>query len=158
MREITLLLHFIGLGLLFTTMVGGFLMDRQYRKAPDLRAKALILKAARPFGLLSPIAVLLMLVTGIGNMHAIGVGMYDLGWLSAKLALYAIAVVAGIVLGIFARKRGALVHAMSLGQAQPDAEKRLATYDTLMSAGHFLMLALMIGILYFSVVGRLGGQ
>lgn len=176
MREITLLLHFIGLGLLVTTMLGGFLMHRQYRKAPDLRAKALILKTARPFGLLSPIGMLLMLVTGIGNMHGIGIGIVqtiigsrnllftqsvegiDFWWLSAKLVFFAVAFVAGIVLGIFAKKRGTLVHAMSLGDAGPDAGERLGLYDTILTAGHIIMPVLMITILYLSVYGRLGGQ
>ncbi len=158
MREITLLLHFIGLGLLFTTMVGGFILHRQYRKAADLRAKAIILKTARPFGLLSPVAMLLMLISGIGNMHGIGVGMFELAWLNTKLALFGVALIGGIVLGIVAKKRGTLVHTMSLGEAQPDSEKRLASYDTLLSAGYIVMPLLMLGMLYFSVVGRLGGQ
>ncbi len=176
MREVTLLLHFIGLGLLITSMLGGFFMHRQYRKAPDLRTKAIILKSARPFGLLSPIAMLLMLITGIGNMHALGIGIIrtligsrdfiltqsfegmEFWWLSAKLVFYAIAFIAGIVLGIFARKRGTLVHAMSLGEGGPDAKTRLALYDTLIAAGHVIMPVLMISILSLSVYGRLGGQ
>jgi hypothetical protein len=158
MQAATLLLHFIGLGLLTTTMVGGILLHRQYKNAPDLRAKALILKASRPFGLLSPIAMAIMLVTGIGNMHAIGAGLLTLGWLSAKITLFSVAFVAGIFLGVIARKRGVLVQAMSLGDAGPDAETRLASFDRTLVIGQALMPVLMLCILYLSTIGRLGAQ
>jgi hypothetical protein len=158
MREVTLLLHFIGLGLLVTSSVAGVLLHRQYRKSSDLKTKAIVLRSARPFGLLSPVAMLLMLVTGIGNMHALGVGILDLGWLSAKLVVFAVAVVGGVVLGIVARKRGALVHAMSMGDDDPNAQARLASLDTALVAGYVIMPVLLIVIIYLSVVGRLGGQ
>jgi hypothetical protein len=158
MREVTLLLHFLGLGLLVTTTVAGWILHRQYKKAQDLKTKAVILKAARPFGLLSPFAMLLMLVTGIGNMHALGVGMLDLGWLSAKLVVFAVAVVVGVVLGIVSRKRGNLVAAMSLGETDPGAETRLASLDTLVAGGYLVLPVLLIAIVYLSVYGRLGGQ
>jgi hypothetical protein len=158
MREATLLLHLIGLGLLMTTMVGGILLHRQYRSTQDLRAKALILKTARPFGLLSPIAMAVMLITGIGNMHALGVGLLDLGWLSAKITLFAVAVVAGTVLGVVAGKRGKLVHTMSLGDGGPDAEARLASLDRTLVIGQVLMPLLVVGILYLTVIGQLGAQ
>jgi hypothetical protein len=158
MQEATLLLHFIGLGLLMTAMVGGILLHSQYKQAPDLRSKALILKSARPFGLLGPIGTLVMLVTGIGNMHAIGAGWLTLGWLSAKIVLFIVASVAGIFLGVLARKRGALVHAMSLGDGGPGAETRLASLDRTIAAGHFLLPVLMLAILYLSTIGRLGAD
>jgi hypothetical protein len=158
MFEATLLLHFIGLGLLVTAMVGGILLHRQYKNAPDLRSKALILKASKPFGLLGPIGTVLMLVTGIGNMHAIGAGWLTLGWLSAKIVLFIVASVAGIVIGVLARKRGALVHAMALGDAGPDAEVRLAAFDRTIVIGHYLLPVLMLCILYLSAIGRLGAD
>lgn len=158
MFEATLLLHMLGLGLLVTTMVAGIILHRQYLKAPDLRTKALILKSAKPFGLLGPIGTLIMLITGIGNMHAIGAGFFTLAWLSAKIVLFAVASVIGFVVGALARKRGALVHAMSLGDAGAGAEERLAGLDRLIAIGHFVLPLLMLGILYLSVAGRLGAQ
>lgn len=158
MFEATLLLHFIGLGLLVTAMVGGILLHRQYKNAPDLRSKALILKASKPFGLLGPIGTVLMLVTGIGNMHAIGAGLFTLSWLTVKIALFAVATVVGLSVGVLAKKRGALVHAMSLGDGGPDAEGRLASFDRTIVIGHLLLPLLMIGILYLSAAGRLGAD
>jgi len=158
MREITLLLHFLGLGLLVTASAAGILLNRQYKKAEDLRTKALVLRAAKPIGLLSPVGMLVMLITGIGNMHALGVGMLTLGWLSAKLVIFAIAVVAGVMMGIISRKRGALVASMAAGQAGPDANQKLASYDSQVMFGYVLLPLLLLAILYLSVIGRLGGQ
>lgn len=158
MRELTLILHFLGLGLLVTTSVAGILLNRQYKKAPDLPTKAIILRAAKPIGLLSPVAMVLMLLTGIGNMHAIGVGIFTFGWLSAKLVFFMIAVVGGVLLGIASKKRGALVAAMAAGKAGDDAEKKVSAYDNQIGLGYVILPVLLLVILYLSVYGRLGGQ
>ena len=158
MREITLLLHLIGMGLLTTTLVGGFFLHRQYKRAPDMKTKAVIVRSGRTFGLLSPVAMLILLITGVGNMHGLGVGLLELGWLSAKLMIFVFAFIAGIALGVIARKRGALVQALSLGENNPESEARLKSYDGLLSAGYFIMPILMLAIVYLSVIGRLGGQ
>ena len=158
MREITLILHFLGLGLLVSASVAGILLNRQYKKAEDLRTKALLLRAAKPIGLLSPVGMVIMLITGIGNMHALGVGILTLGWLSAKLVIFAIAVIGGVMMGIVARKRGALVASMAAGGAGPDAEKKLSSYDSAIMMGYIILPLLLIAILYLSVYGRLGGQ
>ncbi len=78
-RELTLLFHFIGFGLLVAIQVAGFILDSHYRKATDLQTKATLLRALKPIGLLSPIAIVLQLVTGIGNMHGIAIPFSELG-------------------------------------------------------------------------------
>ena len=157
-REITLLLHFIGFGLLMTATVAGFLLDRQYRKASDLAAKAAVLKASKPIGLISPFGILLQLVSGIGNMHALGYGLLTEGWLSAKIILFAIASISGILFGIVARKRGALVGAMAAGKAPADAESTLRGYDGQMGMFYVVMPILLLMIICLSIYGRIGGQ
>jgi hypothetical protein len=157
-RELTLLFHFIGFGILMSTLIGGFILDRQYRKAKDLQSKAVILRSSKPIGLLSPIGILIMLITGIGNMHALAVGLLTFGWLSAKVILFAIASISGITFGIIARKRGALVGKMAAGTAPADAEATLKNYDNQASIFYIVMPLLMLMILSLSVYGRLGGQ
>ncbi len=157
-RELTLLFHFIGFGLLMSTLVAGFMLDRQYRKAKDLQSKAVILRSSKPIGMLSPFGILIMLITGIGNMHALGVGLLTFGWLSAKVILFAIASISGITFGIIARKRGALVGKMAAGTAPADAEATLKGYDNQAAIFYIVMPLLMLMILSLSVYGRLGGQ
>jgi hypothetical protein len=158
MREITLILHFLGLGLLVSSGSAGIILNRQYKNAEDLRTKALILRAAKPIGLLSPTGMLIMIITGIGNMHFLGVGILDLGWLSAKLVVFAVAMVIGIWMGVVSRKRGALVGAMAAGQADPNADQKLAAFDRLVVMGYIVLPLLLVVIIYLSVYGRLGGQ
>lgn len=158
MQEATLLFHFIGLGLLVSTMVGGFIINSQYQKAKDLASKALILKTGKPFGFFGPAGTIIMLATGIGNMHAIGAGFLTLGWLSAKIVLFAVASILGAVVGALSRKRGHLVHSMATGQAPAGADSTLASYDRTIGLSHVLLALLMIGILYLSTIGRLGAS
>jgi protein-S-isoprenylcysteine O-methyltransferase Ste14 len=157
-RELTLLFHFLGFGLLMTGVVAGFILDRQYRKAPDFAAKATILKSAKPIGIISPFASLIMLVSGIGNMHFLGLGLMDTGWLAWKIMFYAIAVVSGILFGITARKRGALVAQMAAGTSPADAAVKLKGYDGQISLFYLVLPLLLLIILCLSIYGRVGGQ
>lgn len=157
-RFVILILHFLGFGLLVTVNVAGFILNRQYKKAPDLQSKAVLLRAMKPVGLLSPIAVLIMLITGIGNMHALGLGVLDLGWLTAKIMFFAITVISGILLGIKSGKRGKLVQQMANGQAPQNASDLLAGYDRQVSLSYIVMPLLILIILALSVYGKLGGQ
>jgi hypothetical protein len=157
-RELTLLFHFIGFGLLATIATASFILDRQYHKAPDLASKAAILRAARPIGLLSPIAVVLQILTGIGNMQALGLGVFTMGWLSAKLVIFVVAASCGMYIGIVSRKRGALVGQMSAGKPPAGAEATLSGYDSQLRFFGYLMPVLLLSIVYLSVYGRLGGQ
>ena len=157
-RIITLLFHFLGFGLLLTGVVAGFFLDRQYRKAPDLATKAIILKSSRPIGIISPIASLIMLITGIGNMHFLGLNLMDTGWLAWKIMFYAIAVISGALFGMTARKRGKLVGQMAAGTPPADAATKLQGYDNQMSLHYVVMPILLILILCLSIYGRIGGQ
>lgn len=157
-RELTLFCHFIGFGLIMTLNVAGFILHRQYKNAPDIQAKAIILRAARPIGLLSPFAILLMLVTGIGNMHALGLGILDAGWLSAKIIFFALAAISGTVLGIKAKKRGEIIKLMASGGTPANAEQELATLDKQVSLSYVVLPLLTLIILALSIYGRIGGQ
>lgn len=157
-REITLLFHFLGFGLLMTMAVAGFILNRQYKRAQDLQTKGILLRAMRPLGLLSPVAILIMLGTGIGNMHFLGYGILDVGWLTAKIIFFAIAATSGTMFGMTARKRGALVGQMLAGNAPANGNELLAGYDRQLSLAHLVLPVLLLIILCLSIYGRLGGQ
>ena len=157
-RILILLAHFIGLGLLIAVQVGSFILDSQYRKAPDLQTKAILLRALRPIGLLSPVAMVIMLSSGIGNMTQLGFGLFSMGWLTAKIIFFSLAAVSGVLVGITARKRGALVMSMLKGEAPKDANEVLKSYDKQLRLSHVVFPVLLIIILSLSIYGRLGGQ
>jgi hypothetical protein len=172
MREITLLFHFIGFGLIATLSIAGNILNRQYKKAPDLQTKATILRAMKPIGLLSPAAIIIMLVTGIGNMQMMGIrfvgamidgnyepGILDIGWLTGKVILYLLIAIYGVMFSITARKRGALVGSMAKGNVPANAEELLRQYDKKISLGYMIFPIVVIAILFLAIYGRLhGGQ
>lgn len=160
-RELTLLFHFIGFGLIVAIQVAGFVLDSHYRKATDLQTKATLLRALKPIGLLSPIAIIIQLVTGIGNMHAIGIPFSEIGsypWLLYKTIVFVIAATLGMIMGVKSKKRGALVGLMLKGEAPANAQELLGGYDKQIRMFSSIMPLLMLIILYLSIYGRLGGQ
>jgi hypothetical protein len=157
-HELILLFHLVGFGLLATVSVAGIFLHLQYRKAEDIRVKATILRAMKPIGLLSPVAVLIMLVTGIGNMISISVGLLTLGWLTAKIIFFALAVVSGVLFGMKSKQRGALVEKMIAGNAPPYSPEMLQALDKQIVLFHVVTPLLLLVILYLTVIGRLGAQ
>ncbi len=170
MREITLLLHFIGFGIIATLNIAGTILNGQYKKAPDLQTKGTILRAMKPIGMLSPVAIIIMLVTGIGNMQMIGIrfvgatidgtyepGILDVGWLTGKVILYLIIAIYGVMFGIKSSKRGALVGAMIQGKAPANADELLKQYDKQINMSYYIFPLFVIAILFLAIYGRLNG-
>jgi len=156
---ITLFIHFIGIGLLATSLFAGYILNRQYRRTSDPGSKAAILRSMKPIGLLSPIGSLIMLLSGIGNMHVLGYTLLDLpGWLAYKIVFFALALISGVIFGITSGKRGKLVQSMNAGSAPTGAEETLRGYDR--QIGMFYpVIALLFGIiLLLSISGRIGIQ
>jgi len=157
-RQIFLFFHFIGMGLFVTVQAAGFILEMQYRKAPTLEAKAVLLRALKPIGLLSPLAVVIMLVTGIGNMVELGLGVFSMGWLTGKIIFFAIAVISGLLFSVKARKRGALVQTMVKGEAPTNADGLLKDFDKQVGLFYLVSMLLLIVIVGLAVYGRTGGQ
>ena len=170
MREITLLIHFIGFGIIATLNIAGIILNNQYKKAPDLQAKGAILRAMKPIGMLSPAAIIIMLVTGIGNMQMIGIrfvgttvdgtyepGILDIGWLTGKVILFILVATTGVMHGIKSRKRGALVGSMIQGKAPANAEELLRQYDKQINLNYIIFPIVVTAILFLAIYGRLNG-
>lgn len=157
-HDLLIIIHLIGFATLFTTGVAGWILNRQYGSAPDFQAKGVILRAGRPIGLMSPVAILMMLVTGIGNMHLLGLGVFTESWLSLKLLFFLIAAIIGITFGIKAKARGKLVMGLARGETGEDATRRLSVLDKQFNVFYLVQLTFLLLILILSVVkpGRYG--
>jgi len=159
MHIVTLFFHFIGIGILCTTLVAGLMLNMQYHRAPDLKSKGLILRSMKPIGLLSPVGSLIMLISGIGNMNVLGYTLLDLpGWLAYKIIFYVLAAISGILFGITSGKRGKLIQAMNSGNAPENAEQTLRGYERQIWLFYPVIAILFIIILLLSISGRLGAQ
>lgn len=156
-HAVSVYFHFIGVGLLVTLMVSGTILEMNYRNAATLQDKALLLRVGKQIGIISPFAILLLLLTGIGNMHSLDIGVFTFGWLTAKIIFYAIAAISGVTFGITARKRGALVGKMLKGEAPANADELLKGYNKQVTLFHIVLDLLFFIILALAVYGRHGG-
>jgi uncharacterized membrane protein len=156
--SITFLFHLIGFGLLSTTILAGYIIDRKLRSQTDYNLKLNTAQIARVIGLLSPVATIVLLATGIGNIHnrylAATLNWYDEGWLVAKIILFAVAVLNGMIYGPkLTRGRTKLVKALSENNAPANAEELMRSYNNQITLFYLVQTVLLLLILYLSVFG-----
>jgi hypothetical protein len=145
-------LHLAGFSLLVTSTLGGWILFTRYLRLEDFQSKAALLGAARAIGLLSPVGIAVMLVTGIGQMHTHGYALFIQAWLTLKVFFFLVAATAGIVFAVRARTRGTLVNELARGTAQPGAERIVARLDSQQRVFFFLQATLLVLILLLSVI------
>ncbi len=150
--HLLLIVHILGFGLLFTTLVAGWILHSQYTKASDFGTKGIILRSLRPIGLLSPVGILIMLLTGIGNMQVRGLGLFTESWLSTKILVFIIAAINGTVFGIRASKRGKLVAQMADGSAPQGADLSIGALDKQLRLFYIIQFVLIVIILALSII------
>ena len=101
--SVVFVLHLLSVGILTTSLLAGFILDRKLRREPDLRLKLYVAGILRMIGLLSPLAAILLLLTGIANIHNRFLGStsawYAEGWLVAKIIVYVMMVLNGMFYG-----------------------------------------------------------
>ncbi len=146
-----LLIHFLGFGLLMTTLVAGFLLELQFRSAKEAPARLVVLRSLRSIGILSPIAMLVILLSGIGNMNARGWGIFTQGWLTAKIMFFALLVISGVLFAVQSRKRSNLVSAIAKAPATPEQQKSLKSYHGQIILFYVVLTVILLAILYLSI-------
>jgi uncharacterized membrane protein SirB2 len=156
--SITFLLHLVGFGVLCTTLLAGFIVDRKLRSQTDYNLKLYTSQIARMIGLLSPIAAVLLLATGIGNIHNRFLGTtlswFDEGWLVAKIILFALSILNGMIYGPrLTRGRTKLIKALAEQSAPANAEELMRSYNTQITLFYLVQTVLLLLILLLSVFG-----
>ncbi len=100
-----LLLHLIGFGVLAGVVVITPILERSLRKTDDYREGLRMLDTISKVGLLSPIAVVVMIFSGIGLMNLYGYGPFTSGWLTGKLLIFLVMMINGVYASINIGKR-----------------------------------------------------
>jgi uncharacterized membrane protein len=159
--SINFIFHLIGFGLIFTALLGGWLVERKIRGEQNWNQKLFMGTISRRFGLLSPIASIVMLATGIVNIFNLYSGNINLwyteGWLIAKIILFAFLLVNGAVFGpILIRRRTKLIQSMELKSPPDDAEITITVLSKSITTFYLVQFLLLIIILCLSVAG--GGK
>jgi uncharacterized membrane protein len=156
--SIGLLFHFIGFGIIFTALLGGWTLERKLRLEKEWNQKLFLGKINRRFYVLFSIAAVIMLVTGIMNIFNIYSGnvnlLYTEGWLIAKIILFAFFLINGTVLGpILVRRRTKLIQLISEKKAPEDAEAVIKIINKNVSTFYLVQFILLIIIIYLSIAG-----
>jgi hypothetical protein len=146
------ILHLAGFALLVTSTIGGWIVFSRYRRLEDFRLKAALLGASRSLGLLSPVGIVLMLVTGIGQMHLFGYGLFVQAWLTLKVLFFVIAATAGIVFAVRSRARAVLVRELAQTGEKPEAVAAVARLDSQQRVFYLIQSTLLLLILLLSVM------
>ncbi|MBM4165873.1 MAG: hypothetical protein FJ218_02975 [Ignavibacteria bacterium] len=150
------LIHFIGIGILSTSLIGGWILHSAYLREKSLQTQAQILRYLKPIGLLGPISLGVMLLTGITNIIGLGFsGMSEtisMRWLAEKLTLFFIAAINGIIFGIRSAKRGKLVAAMLSENCPPDAQMQKEKFDRSAKIFFYVQAVLFVAILLRSIL------
>jgi hypothetical protein len=155
------LFHLLGFGIIATTLLGGWLIERRLRREPEAPAKLALLRLNRYVGLLSPLASVLMLVTGtvnIINLYPANPNLwYGQAWLMAKVILFAFLLVNGAIFGpVISRRRSKLIRAAIENTAPAGADKTIHIYNKNITTFFLVQSLLLLVILYLSVFG--GGK
>jgi putative copper export protein len=159
--SINFLFHLIGFGLVFTALLGGWIIERRIRAEKNWDQKINVGKIGRRFGLLSPIASVVMLLTGIVNIFNLFNGNINLwyteGWLIAKIILFAFLLINGAIFGpILSRRRTKLMQGIAAKTAPEDAEGTFIVLSKSMTTFYLVQFILLIIILCLSIAG--GGK
>jgi hypothetical protein len=152
------LLHVLGFGLISAVLIGGWMIERKFRAEKDWALKAYIGGIARSLALLSPVAALILLITGIGNIHTYYMGSpvawHEDGWLVAKVILFAVMFVNGTVFGpLLTKKRMGLVKALANHDAPAEAEQGVAALTRQIAVFYLVQFILWVWIVYLSTFG-----
>lgn len=156
--SISFYLHLVAFGILMTTVVSGFLLDRKFRNETDRRLRLTIASISKTIGLLSPVAAVLLLLTGIGNIHNRFVGpemrWYAEGWLVAKIILYVLMVLNGMIYGPrLTRGRLKLLNSMAEQTAPANADATLRSFNRQITLFYLVQTLLLLLVVYISVFG-----
>jgi hypothetical protein len=152
------LLHLIGFALVTASLLVGWIIEKRIRSEQDPSLKLALLKINRTIGLLTPVAAVIILVTGIVNIFSLypydPMIWHSQGWLMGKVILFIFLVVNGGLFGpLIGRKRSKLISDMIDDKAPSDAKKILHIYDKNVSTFYLVQSLLLLVILYLSVFG-----
>lgn len=152
------LFHLIGFSVVSALVISGWILNSRFINEPDLHLKLYVGGIARIVSYLSPIAALLLLATGIGNIYNLyygtSVAWYEEGWLVIKVILFGVMLVNGMLFGpLMNKKRITIVRAMIEGDVSDESTKQLNGLNNQMRWFSLVQTVLLLGILFFSAFG-----
>ncbi len=135
---VSLLFHLVGVGMIFTLLFAGPIIEANFRWENDPRMKQHSARLLRSVGLLSPFGALVLILSGIGNMIFLRITFGDLfgraGWLGIKLLVFVVLLVMGMTWSPrTARQRAILLEQVSQPNSTSEDSARVEDIDHKMS-------------------------
>ena len=149
-------LHLLGFGLMAAVVAMGWFLNLRLTASQSQDVRISIESMMRTPLLLFPLAALLLLTTGIGNIFNLYYGTltlwYQQGWLVIKIILFGVMLVNGTVFGpLVNSKRMRFVRKGS--DATEEDEKNLSFLNKQMNWFYTVQSVLLLGIVFFSAFG-----
>ncbi len=131
---ISLFFHLVGVGMIFTLLLAGPIVESNYRWENDIRMKQHATKMLRNIGLLSPFGALVLVLSGIANMIVLNITFVDLFgsdfWLGLKILLFVVLLVMGMAISPkIAKQRALLLDQMSQQSPPEDVNDKLTSLN-----------------------------
>jgi uncharacterized membrane protein SirB2 len=95
MYQIYLLIHLLGYGLLISVLIVTPILEYYLRRMENHEDASKIANIISKIGLLSPVAVIFLLISGILMMDFWGYGLFSQGWLTGKILIFLVMIVTG---------------------------------------------------------------
>jgi hypothetical protein len=109
-------------------------------------------------GLLSPVAALILLITGIGNIHNLYMGApvawYENSWLVVKIILFAVLLINGTLFGpMLSKSRMGAVKTLVENSSAMEHESKYASITKQVTIFYLVQTVLWFAIVYLSAFG-----
>ncbi len=154
--HISLFFHLLGVGMIFTLLFAGPIIEANFRWENDVRMKQHAAKMLRSVGLLSPFGALVLILSGIGNMIflkiTVGALFGEYAWLGVKLLLFILLLGIGMVFSPkAARQRALLLDQMNQINPPEDANDRMEALNSKQTMFFVANWALVVVIVLLSL-------
>lgn len=154
--DVSILFHLVGVGMIFTLLFAGPIVEANFRWENDISMKRHSAKLLRNIGLLSPFGALVLVISGIGNMVALNISFSNLfgsaAWLGFKLLIFIVLLAMGMTFSPkIARQRMMVLE--HLGESEPteDAEDKMNMLNKRQTLFFVLNWVLVLLILFLTL-------
>lgn len=152
------LLHLVGFSFVSALVIAGWVLNGRMIAEQDPTLKLYLGRTMKSMGLLSPIAAVILLITGIGNIYNLyggtGIEWYTQGWLVVKIILFGILVVNGMFFGpALSRKRMKIVQSILEEGGTEERSSMLGQLNSQIKWFYVVQAVLLLGVLFFSAFG-----
>jgi hypothetical protein len=150
--------HLIAFGFVSATLIPGLVLNRKLVAEKDFSRKIQIGGIMKVFGAFALFNVILLLLTGIGNIYnwysGTSIAWYEESWLVIKISLFALlAVNALFFVPKLMKNRIMIIKSLAEKTASADAEQKLSGYNNKISLFFLMQTMLLLAVLYLSVFG-----